>query len=88
LKKTHIDGRMEASIVPQLSQRQLVMPLLWVVHCHTPQIVLLTLSVWPSVCGWYDELISSLTPNSLNNSFQKRLVNTLSLSVTVVVGNP
>ena len=49
---------------------------------------LFMISVCPSVCGWYDELIFSLVPNVLKRTFQNSDVNLESRSDTKVLGMP
>lgn len=50
--------------------------------------VLLVISIWPSICGWWKVLYKSLVPNLLYKVFQKWLRNLISLSSTMVLGMP
>ena len=55
---------------------------------RNPNIVLLVLSVKPSVCGCIDVDINCPTPNCSSTAFQKYDVNLGSLSLTNSVGTP
>lgn len=57
-------------------------------HLRYMAIVLLTISDWPSVCGWKAVLSRSLTPASLNKSRHTWLVKTGLRSLTIEVGKP
>ena len=47
-----------------------------------------TLSVWPSICGWYVELLRSWVPRHSKSCSQKRETKTNPLSEMIVRGTP
>ena len=60
----------------------------WIKHLKNVSKHCLSHSVWPSVWGWYDELISSWVLVSLKSSCHTLLVKTLSLSEIIDSGRP
>lgn len=60
----------------------------WAEHLRYISRHWLTLSVCPSVCGWYAVDRDKLALYSLNSCFQKLLTKMVSLSVTILWGKP
>lgn len=92
----YLERRMSSSwmptgIVPEFGQVNPIHPFCveaLTKHQRNVSMHWLTLSVWPSVCGWYDELILKVTLASLKSSCQNRLVKTLSRSEMMEEGIP